>query len=108
MKMDTEELTQEQINEFWEWCEIEPERVFEQPAWGHGAYYLKYPVLDLNSLFEHAVPKLQDTGYMVELYSYEQAGYKVAIYHMTGQVDIPIAIVKLNDPALALDRKSTR
>ena len=58
--------------------------------------------LGIAHCFKWPVPKLQDKGYMVELYSYEQKGYKVSVYHITGQVDIPVAITTNETPALAV------
>ena len=59
--------TDEQIKEFWEWCGLEyrqePRTVCGYPSqeyrWCFGSRKLeRYPVLDLNNLFEYAVPKL--------------------------------------------------
>ena len=120
--MTNKEPTGEQIRRLWEWCDCLEIKQFPttHPMTGNhilvDAYVWKptgsrlgqqigvsdFPPPDLNNLFQWVVPKLQGKGYMVELYSCEQSGYKVAIYHITGQVDIPVTIVKLNDPALAL------
>ena len=110
--------SEQQMREFWEWCG------FMRLPEGNRDYHYEHtvktmnwkspceteicasipvlPRLDLNNLFKYAVPKLQDKGFMVELYSYEQAGYRVAIYNITGQADIPEVVVRNNDPALAL------
>ena len=109
------EPTQEQIKEFWEWCGLRYE-CYDTPAFPNmgGAWIdtddkltntedpCEPPPIDLNSLFKYAVPFVQDKGYMIELYSYEHKGYKVKVYNIIGQVDIPIVITKDDDPALAL------
>ena len=65
------EPTQEQIKEFWEWCGIKEiiskalwryERYKETNHWWgapNGRKYKELPPLDLNNLFEYAVPKLK-------------------------------------------------
>jgi len=55
------EPTQEQIKEFWEWCEVEKilqaeysplDEVIRQP-------HYEYPPIDLNNLFKYAIPLLE-------------------------------------------------
>lgn len=104
--------TQKELKEFWEWCGFrqDVDGLYILPdckRWtdrsGASINVIQFlPKLDLNNLFKYAVPKLQDKGYMVELYSYEQKGYKVSIYHITGQVDIPVVITTNEESALAL------
>lgn len=105
------EPTKEQQRWFWEQCGLEvvqeaqtlPSGIQVPMTWRDPDGNIIFtPDIDPNNLFKYAVPELQDKGYMVELYSYEQAGYKAAVYHITGQVDIPEVIVKDTDSALAL------
>ena len=54
--MEEMNLTEEQIKEFWEWCGFKDWRQF-QVTYPDGFPHDK-PELDLNSLFEWAVPNL--------------------------------------------------
>ena len=98
------EPTEAQIKEFWEWCGFWQD-TYDKGLWRFPDGYTvagELLPIDLNNLFKYAVPFLQDKGYMVELFSYEHKGYKVKVYNIIGQVDIPIVITKDDDPALAL------
>lgn len=105
--------TEEQIKEFWEKIADKIEafnagrhyHFLFGDSWYRGeqtSFASGIPVIDLNNLFKYAVPKLQDKGYMIELYSYECKGYKVSVYNITGQVDIPVAITTDENPDIAL------
>lgn len=70
------EPTQEQIEEFWEWCGLRYE-CYDTPAMPHqGGAWLdtsgklanedepcELPPIDLNNLFKYAVPKLDQSRY---------------------------------------------
>ena len=63
--MENKEPTPEQIKEFWEWCGFKQGETFTsgmltgQTHWDYpdGSGDIKLPPIDLNSLFEYAVPK---------------------------------------------------
>ena len=78
--------TNEQVREFWEWCGVRPEKVYEQLSFRGGSYYLKYPELDLNNLFKYAGPKLLDEGWDIMIsYNQEFKTWDVELSHPTKQ-----------------------
>lgn len=103
--------TDEQIKEFWEWCGFVDTFEGDTGAYywtapNDGGYGVDLPPIDLNNLFRWAVPKLQDKGYMVELYAFECKDFRVRIYNVTYSAPEswrdPIVEVKNEDPALSL------
>lgn len=82
-----------------EWCGTE------------GINYLE-GVASLGYLFKYAVPKLQDLGNTIELFSYEHEGFMATVYKSVftsrgadGDYEPwlePISQIKDKDPALAL------
>jgi len=74
--------TQEQIKEFWKWCGLHEALASDgEYHWFDGDEIVSptddnhVPVVNLDNLFEWAVPKLQDNGHCVTLQSYECSGY---------------------------------
>lgn len=95
----------EEAKEMWEWCGFTVRCPPEKDAYGRGLW--NYPngtwgdlELDLNNLFEYAVPKLQDKGIVIDLIAYEHKGYGCIA---TSVVDmVTLEVVRDDNPAEAL------
>ncbi len=66
---------QERIKRFWEWCGFRTEQYFDGNS--YCTHYLEpdgkeqfrgYPPIDLNNLFQYAMPKLIRQGFSISLY----------------------------------------
>jgi hypothetical protein len=71
---------------FWQWCGFEKEKlhkldgnfIYQKEL---GEAWLGLP-LCLDTIYKYAIPKLQNNGYTIELFAYEQDGFKVVIEHI--------------------------
>ena len=86
------EPTEAQIREVWEWCGVIPTVCNRLPNVGR----LDYPPIDLNNLFEYAVPKLK----LMYLCIWEGFEAHLAI-HITHE-RYKVFVGKAETPALAL------
>jgi len=79
---------EEQIKEFWEWCEFkwrtyasayagEVIMKVHDATWVHpdGETHFNLPPIDLSNLFKYAVPRLNEKGCCVTLQAYGQKGH---------------------------------
>ena len=116
--MSDNEPTEEQLQEFWEWCG------FRQLPRGNKAYHFErgtkvmnwlppgetetwksvdyLPYLDLNNLFQYAILKLKRIGYSYELVEWNEGQHKAIINKLCkGWAETYTTSVDKN-PALAL------
>ena len=111
-KLDEKQPTQEQIKEFWEWCNpalfryIHPSE--QSKARARGEIFASYPVtlqtIDLNNLFKYAVPKVKSVE--LKVVNLENTGNLSGWYCSAQVANKQIGEIKhsgiQNDPALAL------
>jgi hypothetical protein len=111
------EVKQEDLIRFWTWCgfshNTKTYHYFKGariPNWIEPSGeitnrlipYLKgdLPILSLNTIYDHAIPKLQDEGYSVELLAYEC--YEFGAFLIDVIHDITYPEVRSENPAEAL------
>jgi hypothetical protein len=58
------DIKQEDLIRFWTWCGL-----------NYAQWIPRVPEPDLNNLYQYAIPKLQDKGYMIELTAYDNVGF---------------------------------
>ena len=77
------DIKQEDLIKFWTWFGFRRRlSASENPHyWQHinGYAISELPEITLNNIYEYAIPKLQDKGYMVKLVALEHKGFYVEI-----------------------------
>ncbi len=93
--MTEKEPTKEQIREFWECCgwKWETELTFTELRWQtpEGTLVFDLPPIDLNSLFQYAIPRLLLFRDKNDYYMVIGRWYQILLYHLLE-----------DDPALVL------
>ena len=104
--MKNKQPTEAQVKEFWEWCGFE--EIHHKGYWNNlywkapidGWEYPIRPCIDLNNLFKHAVPKLENPLIILHL---QEGTWLCQVYHakIEGK-PYTIGVYEDKDPALAL------
>ena len=79
------DIKQEKQIKFWEWCGFEIEKLRYIDGSFH---YLREPLLwlalplCLDTIYQYAIPKLQDKGYIITLTAFECSGFSANIFNI--------------------------